>query len=45
MIDMKMRTGDDAHSICPEGFDLPVIRSKDEIEKIQQYLGEGGTTL
>ncbi len=40
---MGMQSGDDAHNICPEGFDLPVIRSKDELEMIQQYLGEKGT--
>ncbi len=42
---MGMRSGDDAHSVCPEGFDLPAIRSREELEKIQQYLGEGGTGI
>ncbi len=44
MIDMGIWSGDDAHSICPEGFGLPVIRSKDELDTIQQYIGEGGKT-
>ncbi len=40
---MGLRTGDWAHLLCPDGFDLPVLRSKDDLEKIQEYLGDGGT--
>ncbi len=43
LIDMGLQSGHNAHNICPEGFDLPVIRSQDELERIENYLGDAGT--
>ncbi len=43
LIDMGVQSGQNAHNICPEGFDLPVIRSQDELERIENYLGDAGT--
>ncbi len=36
---MGFHNGHIAHSICPAGTDLPVIRSKDLLEKIEEYIG------
>ncbi len=42
LIDMGLQTADDAHNICPDGSDLPIIRSKDMLERIQRYIGNTG---
>ncbi len=39
---MGIQKGDNANELCPAGTDLPVIRSKDELEKIEGYLGVSG---
>ncbi len=30
---------DDVHAMCPPGYDLPVIRTKEELERIQAFIG------
>ncbi len=42
LTDMGMQTGDAARNVCPEGSDLPVIRSKEVLGRIQAYLGDEG---
>lgn len=32
-------TGDKAHKKCKGKYDLPVIRSKEELQDIQKYIG------
>ncbi len=42
LIYMGFLLGNIAHSICPSGTDLPVIRSKNELETIEEYIGVTG---
>ncbi len=41
LIDMGIQNGYNAHDVCPIGSDLPVIRSKEQLQKIEGYIGVG----
>ncbi len=39
LIDIGKKECNDAHSLCPKGYDLPVIRTKEELDRIYAHHG------
>ncbi len=37
LIDIGMKECNEAHSSCPAGYDLPVIRTKEELDRIYAH--------
>ncbi len=42
LIDLGGKECEEAHSSCPPGYDLPVIRTKEELDRIYEHYGGSG---